>query len=1032
MKSYNYKQQLFDLLPQLYHTWDKDNGSLKAFIEALGETLDDMEQNISELYQDSFIESCHEWIIPYIGQLIGARLVGNDGQQQRREVMKTIGWRKRKGTLPGLEDMAREITGWGVYAVEFFEQLGWSQNLNHIKLDHVQAPDLHNEKNLFHLGGPKNKILHTIDIRRPCILQGWFQIKNIGFFLSSAMLSHYRKVPMRRISGRPNHFALDVQRYPVNIFDGETRFPMSQTLMPQERFDRFGLGQTVDIFSRGVLVATPEMPVWKGSPKVAPPHADLLNLKDGDGIRPVDWRINQGEPLKYTITAMVLHEQAGNATLTPLGALNLSSSSLIFNKTADGSTHANGRLVLRITPDANYNRAFPGMILKLISHNQTCAVFSGTGDRQRGIYQDRMYCYLPEFQANSETCFLIDRYGSAYQYDYDPVNPQPEDEELFDFTALKRATQGVVYPSRQLTASTQALAPVYSLSKRRSITVVDRGQFTSTLVPPAGWTIKAWNRDNQPGGGVLRLLSSANITSLFEQPGITFLETNACEQPGHLIISLHRNTPQPIPEMEVIVTNERGKAILVYLPQVDNMASEGAFFFVASDGATYRVNGKAIPGGLVVERTPESGSGGAFNPELLGKYAAGQVLAIEHLSLIQHRIPVRCDLTDYIKPHAGIMAIDPIIGRIAFAHNQRPKMPLHAGYYHGLSDYVGAGAYFHNWDAIDESRIIHVCKRSDPEGFRHLRPPAPDAISKIKIFTSLQDAFNEVLSKTATCSNKVNPWVIQIEDSEIYSETIIVNQAVPCGLIIRAAEFKRPVWSGRLIWNGPPDRITPLVAIKGLLLRRTFWFQTGRFKEIQFKDCTLLKKLIMLRALHSELDRYPKLTIDNCILRHRITINSYCRIKITNSALNSTARYALVARRGETEIEKCTIIGRVRIKTLLASESIFIDPVIVINPQKGCVRYSRITKTGNSLPRLYKCTRSYVTFCSDLPWHSAYLKLKRHCGEDVVHWAENGGEIGVYHKADYSLKQTNLNIKFEEYLPVGLEPVLIDMGCEHP
>ena len=111
MKSYNYKQQLFDLLPQLYHIWDKDNGSLKAFIEALGETLDDMEQNISEFYQDSFIESCHEWIIPYIGQLIGARLVGNDGQQQRREVMKTIGWRKRKGTLPGLEDMAGNFAG---------------------------------------------------------------------------------------------------------------------------------------------------------------------------------------------------------------------------------------------------------------------------------------------------------------------------------------------------------------------------------------------------------------------------------------------------------------------------------------------------------------------------------------------------------------------------------------------------------------------------------------------------------------------------------------------------------------------------------------------------------------------------------------------------------------------------------------------------------------------------------------------------------------------------------------------------------
>ena len=44
MESTNYQERLFDLLPQLYHIYDEGNGSLKAFLAAIGETLDDMER----------------------------------------------------------------------------------------------------------------------------------------------------------------------------------------------------------------------------------------------------------------------------------------------------------------------------------------------------------------------------------------------------------------------------------------------------------------------------------------------------------------------------------------------------------------------------------------------------------------------------------------------------------------------------------------------------------------------------------------------------------------------------------------------------------------------------------------------------------------------------------------------------------------------------------------------------------------------------------------------------------------------------
>ncbi len=1030
MKSSNYRDRLFELLPQLYHVYDQGDGSLKAFLAAIGETLDDMEQNISELYGDSFIESCHDWVVPYIGQLIGARLIESEGSRSRQEVMKTIHWRKRKGTLGALEDLAREITGWGVQAAEFFEQIGWSQNLNHIKPDHLQSPDMRDEKALFFLGSAENKILHSVDLRKPCGRKGWFQIKNLGFFLSTATLSHYRKVPMRRIFGSPYRFNVEPKRFPVDLFDGESYFPLARTVAPKERFSRFGTGQTVDVFSRGILTATPEMPKWTGSPAVAPTDPSLLDLKNHDGLLPVDWRVGGGEPLKYTLTPMVLFESAGKAKLKDLGHLDLSTSPLLYSRVYDGSKKTRGRLVIKVVPHTGYNRPFPGMVLKLQGHKQEYQVFEGTGDRQRGIYKDRAYVYLPGFCPHGESSFAIDRYGTTYSYQHDGTRAQPDDAALFDFTKVARATEGVVYPSRQLTAATQPTRPVYSLARRRALLAVDRGQFLTPSAPAEGWVVKAWNRDNQPGGGVLRLLSAIGITSVADAPRRTALEDHACEAPGHLLVSLHRETLGWVPEMEIIVTDERGDALIVHLPQVDDLDDDGAFFYVAEDGATYRVNAETIPGGLLVRRGPDAGPDGAFNSDLLARYSAGQVLPIAGKTPIQHRIPVRCDLSETAEVQPGIMAIDPMIGRVAFAKGERPRMPLVASYYHGLSAHLGAGPYFHDWEAADEERIIRVSKRAAPDGCRHVRPPAEGVVSKFTIFPTIESAVTEAIARSAGEAPGASPWVVQIEDSQIYTETFTVTEALPGGLIIRAAQFQFPVWRGRVIWDAPDTSLTPVLAFQGLVLGHTPRIRTGRFGKVLFKDCTLLRNLLILAGVQGEEDRYPALTLDNCIVRGRASIYSHFTLRVTNSAFDTAGIYALAAGRAQAEIERCTVLGRVRVKTLQASESIFMAVVTAINPQEGCIRYSRVVPWGNTLPRSYRCISDSVTFCGNIPWRSDYLKLKRTCNDPATHWAENGGEIGVYHQADYTLKEKNLAIKFEEYLPVGLTPVLIDVGCE--
>src|SRR3712207_6295902 len=62
--------------------------------------------------------------------------------RRRVDVAKTISYRRRKATLPMLEELARDVTGWHAHAVAFFELLGWTQNLNHLRFQEAPVHDI--------------------------------------------------------------------------------------------------------------------------------------------------------------------------------------------------------------------------------------------------------------------------------------------------------------------------------------------------------------------------------------------------------------------------------------------------------------------------------------------------------------------------------------------------------------------------------------------------------------------------------------------------------------------------------------------------------------------------------------------------------------------------------------------------------------------------------------------------------------------------------------------------------------------------
>ena len=181
-------ERTYELLPAIYRIRDADQGEpLKALLSVVADQVGVLEEDLAQLYDDQFIETCAPWVVPYIGDLIGYRALHNIVPKvgsQRAEVAHTIGFRRRKGTAAMLEQLARDVTGWNARAVEFFQLLGWTQwTPNHIRPKNFYAPDLRQWEALEKINGPFDTVAHTLDVGHVATAQGKYNIQNIGIFL---------------------------------------------------------------------------------------------------------------------------------------------------------------------------------------------------------------------------------------------------------------------------------------------------------------------------------------------------------------------------------------------------------------------------------------------------------------------------------------------------------------------------------------------------------------------------------------------------------------------------------------------------------------------------------------------------------------------------------------------------------------------------------------------------------------------------------------------------------------------------------
>ncbi len=180
-------QCLYELLPAIYRIRDAATGEpLKEFLTVFAEEIAVLEENLEQLYDDQFIETCADWVVPYIGDLIGYRpLQGVTARisSPRAEVAATIDLRRSKGTAVMLSRLAREVTGWPAHCVEFFQLLSTTQYLNHLRPHAQFTADLRSWETLADVQTAFDTLGHTIDVRRIATRAGRHNIPNIGIFV---------------------------------------------------------------------------------------------------------------------------------------------------------------------------------------------------------------------------------------------------------------------------------------------------------------------------------------------------------------------------------------------------------------------------------------------------------------------------------------------------------------------------------------------------------------------------------------------------------------------------------------------------------------------------------------------------------------------------------------------------------------------------------------------------------------------------------------------------------------------------------
>ena len=310
---------LFSRLPEIYRVKDAEQSppnQLRDYLALVEEAFGAIHENIESLYNDLFIETCDDWAIPYLGDLVGTSHLKGETWSLRADVADTIALRRRKGTLGAIELLTYNLTKWGVHSVELFERLGWNQHLNHQRPDEGGLPPyrlvdlepgqpiipkikrqtpirggtvtLRDPSLLGFLGTPFDPFAHTVDVKPPVLASIRYNIPNLAIFLWR--LAAYRvqlsKPFVEKVAGPGGSFFVRININPI---------PVNALSRPYVSAGNEPEGQPLRLFNTGRFDMLNRSRKGKGALDLAQSPPFVSRLDEVPGPIPVE-RLLDGVP----------------------------------------------------------------------------------------------------------------------------------------------------------------------------------------------------------------------------------------------------------------------------------------------------------------------------------------------------------------------------------------------------------------------------------------------------------------------------------------------------------------------------------------------------------------------------------------------------------------------------------------------------------------------------------------------------------------------------------------------------------------
>jgi hypothetical protein len=1057
-------QRLYARIPENYRVYDQEQGlPLQALVQVIAEQLANLRQNLDELWDDFFIETCQDWIVPYIGALIGTNLLANPvARSNRLEVRDTVQWRRSKGTVAMLTALGSGTSGWSADTAEFLRSLGWSQNMNHLRMDRSLTADLRDTYRLSLLGRAADPFAHAADIRPANDLDqtritaassamsgtawgtpGRYQIENVGFFVRRLMAFKVQGAtpaaadPGAAAEAGAAYFTFDPLHREMPLF-ASTAAPITRAAFGNAPTQFFGTDITVRQF--GVPLAVTGRPQPNTSTSAVPfafgGRSGNFTLDPQAGIRLFEPDTLRSGSIHFAITAVW---QATGGGTTTLGAI----STLLA---VQGDPHAYlqgspttgaGHLVVTIVtgrPGLGWNlptspaARFPGAVIAVRA--------ARAGAPHVG---DARYIYLPPaFVSMSGTLgFHVADDGSTFT------------DATFSPIALARASEGQLYPPLIHEATATPATSLRLLSRGSgALRLVDRARAAGIgmLIQ-----VELFTGIFQPQGAIVTVDQPAGNYTYLDTPADpwrahTFAPTHSAPPdnvPGSLLaIFLRPLSGNFIPSCELIIQGRGGEALLVYVPEIPQCPTTGMRLFVAADGSTWTVPLNPPLGGLL-----DAGS--------VARTAGWQALPIAGNFPPQYRRPQAIDLcrperTALLRPDE--LGIDPELGRFALSSGD-PAIPgdgFSVDYVEGFADRVGALTYDRMLDPVGPATRL-VARTGQV-----LTTPA----------TNLP-VHGDVASAVAAARDGD---IIEIVDSATYPVTsaIVLGNARVKTLTIRAAAGHRPC----LTFFGSAGRPTTSsfhvtvamdsLELNGLLLSGGPLVFEREISDLVLEACTLDPRLgPSLMAADPNLTGKARFLLCRCVSGGLRLGNGVAQTTIADSIIDQTGSVAIGGMPAATsppapasppssplqtalpparsvQLERVTVLGQMHCDVVVASESILDDLVIAEDQQSGCIRFSRY-ETGSQLPRRFQCVPSETDaaacpssgrclapmFSSRRFGRPDYAQFAVTMPTQIVSGSESHSEMGAFAGGLNTVRLANLRTKLTEFMPVGLESVII-------